>query len=173
MKANDFRYLLQLDDGTDVTIRPITPDDAGIEQEFVRSLSTQSKYYRFFTPLRQLSPYALRKFTQNHFPTDMALIATTAVGDRDIEIGVARFAPGNKEGWAEFAIVVADEWQGRGIATHLLQHLFDVAVHAGLIGIEGTVLSENSRMLRLASQLGFSARPDRDNVTLTSISKAF
>lgn len=173
MKADSFTFALQLDDGSNVTIRPITPEDAAIEQEFVRSLSTQSKYFRFFTPLKELSPSALSKFTQNKFPTDMALIATTVIGGREIEIGVARFAAGSKEGWAEFAIVVADDWQGRGIATQLLQHLFDVAVQAGLNGIEGTVLSENSRMLRLARQLGFSARPDRDDARLVSVSKAF
>ncbi len=160
MTLDDFPIQWALDDGTNVTIRPIQPEDAEIEQSFVKSLSPLSKFFRFFMPLKQLSPAALEKFTHNKYPTDFALIATTISESSEVEIGVARFAPGSRDGWAEFAVVVADGWQGQGIATQLLLHLFTLAAGAGIKGIEGSILRENSRMLRLVRQQGFTIKSD-------------
>ena len=64
-----------LADGTTITIRPIEPDDAEIEQAFVRALSPRARYFRFFGPLKELSPAALTRFTHNDYPARMALIA--------------------------------------------------------------------------------------------------
>lgn len=171
MKPEVFETVWQLDEETRVTIRPIRPEDSEIEQNFVRSLSPQSRYFRFFTPLKELSPQALEKFTRNVFPTNMALIATTLIEGRETQIGVARFGPGSKSGWGEFAICVADAWHGRGIATRLLQELFEMAKDSGLSGIEGYAMNENVRMLRLARQLGFSVREDPDDARLSHLQK--
>ena len=158
--APENHFTWRLDDGTAVTIRPIRPEDAALEQDFVRSLSTRSKYQRFFRQIKELSPSDLRRFTRNEFPTSMALIATIREGDSEREIGAARYAPALREGHVEFAVAVADEWQGKGIATQLLGRLFDIASDAGIEGIEGLVLAENTGMLRLARELGFSVSPD-------------
>jgi acetyltransferase len=72
----DFSFSWQLDDGAKVLIRPMRPDDAYIEQDFVRSLSMRSKTLRFFGPIKELSATALHKFTHTDFPNEMALIAT-------------------------------------------------------------------------------------------------
>ena len=156
----DFDFRWTLDDGTDVTIRPIRPDDSVIEQEFVRSLSLRSSSLRFFTPIRELSPAALEKFTHTNYPKEMALIATIGSDGSEREIGVARYAPTDEEGRVEFAVVVADDWQGKGIATQLLRHLFGIASDAGINSIEGSVLRENERMLKLAKDFGFKTRID-------------
>ncbi len=171
MNPEDFETVWQLDDGTRVTLRPIRPSDSKIEQDFVRSLSPQSRYFRFFTPLKELSPEALEKFTRNVFPTSMALIATTLVQGRETQVGVARFGPGSKSGWGEFAISVADAWHGRGLATRLLEALFQMAKNSGLSGIEGHAMNENVRMLRLARQLGFNVRADPEDARLFHLQK--
>ncbi len=173
MVPTDFQFSWKLDDGTTVAIRPIRPDDAAIEQEFVRSLSPLSKRLRFFAPIKELSPTTLRKFTQTNYPNDMALIATVKHQDAEREIGVARFAPGTKPGWAEFAVAVADEWHGKGIATQLLLNLFQMAMEAGIKGIEGSVLRENKQMLTLAKELGFTIRLDREDARLNYVHKDF
>jgi acetyltransferase len=173
MDHPDIESRWTLDDGVTVTVRNIQPEDSGIEQEFVRTLSPRSRYLRFFTPLKELSPAALAKFTHNSFPTRLALIATVSHGDAEKQVGVARFAPGSKTGWAEFAIAVADAWQGRGIATQLLRQLFAIAKDTGWQGIEGSVLRENSSMLILAKELGFTAVPNPDDPSLVSLSLAF
>ena len=171
MNPADFHFKTQLDDGMTVTIRPIRPDDAIIEQEFVRSLSPQSKFLRFFAPLKELSPAALKKFTQTNYPSDMALIATITEQDVEREIGVARYAPGTRDGWVEFAVAVADEWQGKGIATQLLRNLFNIAKEAGIRGIEGSILRENRQMLILAKELGFVARSNHEDTSVTYVHK--
>ena len=147
------------DDGTVVTIRPIQEEDRDIELAFVRGLSPDSKYFRFLSTLKDLPPQMLDRFTQVDFPQEMALIATVAAASGEQEIGVARYAAGNTKGTVEFAIVVADIWQGHGIGRELLLRLFERAADAGHRGMEGFVLRINTKMLRLARELGFTINP--------------
>ncbi|TQV70208.1 N-acetyltransferase [Exilibacterium tricleocarpae] len=160
-----------LDDGARVTLRAIRPEDAGIEQAFVRGLSARSKRLRFFSSLVELPPKLLYKFTHPNFPHDWALIATIEkdMGENsedgqeegeydngEQEIGVARYVATAESDTAEFAVTVADAWQGRGIATRLMQALIEVATRAGLRYLEGFVLRENYPMRKLARKLDFS-----------------
>ena len=145
--------------GTPVTIRTMQPTDRDIEHRFVRELSPQSRYYRFHSTLRELTPTMLERFTHVNYPDDMALIATVPEGEGEREIGVARYAryPGTER--AEIAVVVADDWQGKGIGTRLLLDLRGLARAAGIRHLEANVLSGNKRMLQLARTLGFSIKP--------------
>ena len=127
MNPPDYKFSLQLDDGTSVTIRAIRPNDAAIEQDFVKSLSLRSRTQRFFAPIKELSATALKKFTNTDFPDAMALVATVDQKGIERQIGVARYAPSASSGRVEFAVVVADDWQGKGIANELLRHLFSIA----------------------------------------------
>jgi acetyltransferase len=158
-------------DGTQVLIRPIRPEDREIERAFVRGLSSTSKYLRFFSAVTDLSPKLLDRFTQVNYPTEMAFIATIQVEMAELEIGVARYAPGSSEGTAEFAVVIADDWQGRGIGRELLRHLFNVAEESGLARIEGIVLTANKNMLRLCRELGFTASQYPGDAQLVCINK--
>jgi acetyltransferase len=162
---------LVLDDGTAVTLRAIRPQDAAIEQAFVRRLSPRSKQLRFLSGIRELTPALLAKFTHTDYPAEAAFIATIDRDGREEQIGVARFAPGSTIDRREFAVVVADEWQGRGIATALLRKLFRVAVDAGSHSIEGLVLRENGQMLALARDLGFEIRQYPEDPTLMAVRK--
>ncbi len=163
MNPPDYKFGWELDDGTSVTIRTIRPDDASIEQDFVRSLSPRSRAQRFFSPIRELSATALKSFTHTDFPNEMALIATVDQTGREREIGVARYAPSTGSGQVEFAVVVADDWQGKGIATELLRHLFNIASESGINSIEGFILRDNKAMLQLAREFGFGIQPDKDD----------
>ncbi len=158
-------------DGTLVTIRTIRPEDREIEQAFVSGLSSDSRYSRFFAAVSELSPRLLDQFTQLDFPGEMALIATIQVEMQEQEIGVARFAQGSLHGSAEFAVVVADSWQGRGLGRELLQHLFHVAQEVGLEKIEGIVLRNNTKMLRFCTELGFTVKQNPDDEELVRLSK--
>src|SRR3970040_2411692 len=82
---------LTLGDGTAVTIRPIRPEDEQIEQEFVRNLSDESRYFRFRDAVRELSPRMLAHFTRVDYDRHLALIAVTRQGGQEIQIGVARY----------------------------------------------------------------------------------
>jgi len=150
------KYEWITDDGSRVTIRPIQPEDREIERAFVSNLSSNSKYFRFFSAIRGLSPQMLDRFTQVDYPRVMAFIATIQSAAQDLEIGVARYAPGSSDNTAEFAVVIADDWQGRGIGRELLRHLFDVAGSSGFSRLEGLVLKVNENMLHLCRSLGFT-----------------
>lgn len=154
---------LQLPDGTDILIRPIRPEDAEIEQTFVRRLSSRSKYFRFMQTLRELTPEMLVRFTQIDYDRELAFIAVTRQDGRDVEIGVTRYVlnPDGESG--EFALVVADEWQAKGIGSQLLTTLIDAARARGMKSLDGEVLEENAPMLHLVRKLGFDVHSSRDD----------
>jgi acetyltransferase len=159
----------QLNDGTSVTIRPIRPEDAAMEQEFVRGLSEEAKYFRFMQSVQELSPEMLVRLTQLDYHREFALIATVTAKAREIEVAVARFFcnPGGET--AEFAIVVADAWQRRGIGARLMAMLADAAREKGIQKLQGEVLASNGKMLRFMEALGFSAAPAAEDAGVVQV----
>jgi acetyltransferase len=161
----------QLADGTDLTVRPIRPEDATIEQAFVRALSKQSRYFRFMMALNELSPAMLARFTQIDYDREMALIAVIEEGGQELEIGVARYVINPDGKSCEFAIVVADAWQHRSIAHRLMESLIQAANGRDIEMMEGEVLANNSEMLQLVKGLGFSVEVHADDPGLRYIRK--
>ncbi|MFN6961019.1 MAG: GNAT family N-acetyltransferase, partial [Rhodocyclaceae bacterium] len=149
----------QTPDGQVVTIRPIRPEDAEMEQEFVRNLSPETKYYRFMNTLRELSPAQLVRLTQIDYDREMAFVATIGSDGKETEIGVARYAMNPDGESCEFAIVVADAWQGKGLARRLMGVLIDTARSRGIKYMNGDFLAENHRMLQFVTHLGFVLSP--------------
>jgi acetyltransferase len=161
----------QLPDGTDITIRPIRPEDAEIERAFVKNLSDEAKYFRFMQSIQELTQEMLIRFTQIDYDREMAFIAVTHVDGRELELGVARYNM-NPDGLScEFAIVIADEWQGRGFAHKLMSSLMDAARARGLQYMQGEVLSNNVGMLKLIEKLGFEAHTDAEDRSVTLVSR--
>jgi CheY-like chemotaxis protein/GNAT superfamily N-acetyltransferase len=165
---------VKLRDGTLMTARMIEPADADMHQIFVTGLSDRSRYLRFFSGIKSLSPYILRELTSPDFPHSHAIIGTIGLDGIETEIGVARYAPTGKPGVAEFAVVVADDWQGLGIASHLLRGIILSATIAGFELLEGVVLSENRDMLTLAKNMGFHTvvNTGLDDKTVVHVAKA-
>jgi acetyltransferase len=150
----------QLNDGTDIIIRPIRPEDAEIEQAFIRGLSPESRYFRFMNSIHELSLEMLVRFTQIDYHNEMALVAINPGKDGEEEIGVARYMTNPDKKTCEFAIVVSDKWQGKGIARLLMHKLIDIARNRSLEVMEGQVLANNYRMLELMASLNFSISND-------------
>lgn len=149
-------------DGTRLAIRPIRPDDAAREQAFVRGLSPDSRQRRFMDAVRELAPAQLARFTRIDPAREVALVALRRVdGQREDEeeVAVARFATDADGVGCEFAIVVADAWQRRGLGRHLMRRLIEAATRRGLRYIWGQVLADNHGMLALARSLGFAVEP--------------
>jgi len=155
------RHLRQehrLDDGTPLIIRPIRPEDAESERNFVRDLSAQAKQFRFMYALDELTPTMLARFTQIDYDREMALVAFTEESGKPVQQGVARYSINQDDTSCEFAIVVSDKRQNQGIGTRLMNALMDAARAHGLTVMEGTVLADNRAMLQLMGELGFSRR---------------
>jgi len=160
----------QLPDGTDVSVRPIRPEDAEIEQDFVQNLSAESKYFRFMQSMDKLTPLMLARFTQIDYDREMALIAVINEHTPKAHIlGVVRYVSNPDKQSCEFALTVADEWQQKGIGRQLMQRLMTVARDRGIEIMEGDVLSHNSKMLRLCERLGFRAAHNPDEPDVVSV----
>ena len=158
-------------EGTPVTIRTMRPTDREIEDQFVRRLTPVSKYYRFHTALRALTTSMLDHFTNVNYPDEMALIATIREADVEREIGVARYVRPPDSDTAEIAVVISDEWQGKGIGCRMLKDLRGIAHQAGIRHLEARVLPDNRRMLQLAQQLGFRIKPGGDDPSAIELGK--
>lgn len=147
-------------DGRVITVRAIRPEDAAMEQAFVRALSEESRYFRFANALHELSDPMLVRFTQIDYDRELALVAVVQEEDGPRQIAVARYVIDSDGAGCEFALAVGDDWQGRGIGRRLLGHLADAARARGLKNMAGQVLNHNTRMLALMTTLGFTIGPD-------------
>jgi len=158
-----------LSDGTRVTIRPIRPEDAIMERDFVNGLSQQSRYFRFMYSMPEITPELLSRFTQIDYDREMALIAVTEVNNEDQQVGVARYYTLPDQVSCEFAIVIADDWQNRGVARRLMRALVDAARSRRFTKMVGTVLVENRRMLDFVKSLGFRAENSSEDPQLMEV----
>ena len=155
-------------DGAVITIRPICAADLALEQEFVNGLSAPTGYQRLMST-RRPSLEELRRFTDIDYEREMALIATTPVQGGERQIGVVRYVKESATGDAEFAIVLSDDWQARGLGTRLLASLLVAAKNHGVRRLVATTLSENDRMLALGRKLGFKVATDPGSAMITNL----
>ena len=145
-------------DGRRIFIRPVKPEDAPLFTALFKVLSPTTIYYRFFGPLKELKPEMLARFTQIDYDREIALVAIDEDSETDRMLGVARIIgdPDGKTG--EFAVLVGDAWQGKGIGSNLLEKCLSIAEKRGFKTVHGIVLKENRNMLALGKKLGFEIK---------------
>jgi acetyltransferase len=114
----------------------------------------------------------LVRFTQIDYDRELALIAVVMQDGQEREVAVTRYGMNPDGESCEFAIVVADAWQGKGIATRLMTLLMETAKARGFKIMEGTVLAENAPMLSLVKRLGFDVQPIPDSPSVYAVSRA-
>jgi acetyltransferase len=154
--------------GSAVTLRPLRPEDRDIEHAFVSGLSPETRSNRLLGGAKAITREYIESLVRVDYARDMALAATTMLGGETL-IGVARYVLERNNEAAEFAIVVADAWHGRGIGSRLLAKLIDVARRRGVRRLYGDILAQNRPMLELARKLGFTLGRHED-ATLTRAS---
>ncbi len=150
-------------DGRPIFIRPVKPDDAPLFTALFKTLSPTTIYYRFFGALKELNPEMLARFTQIDYDREIALVAIDEASQTDNILGVARIIgdPDGKTG--EFAVLVGDAWQGKGIGSNLLEKCLSIAEKQGFKSVHGIVLHENRNMLALGKKLGFGTKREPDS----------
>lgn len=160
-----------LPDGRAVTVRPVLAQDLQLESEFVaRGLTAQSRYLRFQTGLRELPPALAQYLTDVDYHDHFALVAESFEGGTHVQVGDARFVrDGAVPDRAEFAIAVADAWQGLGLGERLLRRILEVAQANQVSAVFGDVLHANTPMLKLAQRLGFRAGRHPDDARLARL----
>jgi acetyltransferase len=154
--------------GGEYTVRPVHPNDAQMLQELVQHLTPESRYFRFVSSMTQLPPTMLARFTLIDYDREMALVAvlkarsTAADGTVTVTeriIGVSRYVTNPDSSSCEFALLVADDFSGKGLGSRLMESIMEVARDKGLATMDGLVLANNSGMLKLMRGLGFSVKP--------------
>ncbi|MFC3682288.1 bifunctional acetate--CoA ligase family protein/GNAT family N-acetyltransferase [Hydrogenophaga luteola] len=154
--------------GGEYTIRPIHPDDAQMLQDLVQNLSPESRYYRFVSSMTELPPSMLSRLTLIDYDREMALVAIhrerKAGEDGEIVetervVGVSRYITNPDKSSCEFSLVVADDFNGKGLGSRLMLSIMEEARDKGLAEIEGLVLANNPGMLKLMKGLGFQIKP--------------
>ena len=155
--------------GQSVTLRPLRRDDIDIEAAFVTGLSSESRHNRLLGGMIQITREYVERLTTVDFSRDMALAAVLMLDEREVLIGVARYVQEAENRACEFALVIADAWQGRGIGRRMMEKLIAVARSRGLTEIYGDVLSTNRPMLEFCSKLGFTLGRNPDDATVTRV----
>jgi acetyltransferase len=151
-----------------VTIRPIRPTDLDLEAAFVNGLSKETGYRRLMS-FRTPTPGELKQWTEIDPQRERALIAVTIVDGVERQVGVARFVHDAQSGDAEFAIVLSDAWQGRGLGAELLRCLIAVAREHGVRRLVGITLATNAGMIALARKLGFATAEDAGDASVENL----
>lgn len=154
--------------GQAVTLRALRREDHDIEHAFVSGLSADTRHNRLLGGAKRITREYIESLITIDYSRDMAIAAVVMLEGHESLIGVARYvlvAPDT----CEFAIVIADTWQGRGIGRRLMEKLAAVARSRGLKTIYGDVLSTNRHMLEMCRALGYSLGRNPDDPTVTRV----
>jgi acetyltransferase len=161
------RYIAfwKLSDGTEVTLRPIKPEDEPLEHEMLSTLSQETLRTRFFHIVRDISHEMLIRFCNIDYDREMAIVAEVKEGSQRRIIGIGRLIiePDFRSG--EYAVLVHDDYQGRGLGYKLVDLIIGIAQDKGLEEIYGSVLTENNNMLKMARKLGFQYKMMSGGIT--------
>jgi len=152
-------------DGSEVTVRALRKEDAGLERDFIRNLSPESRWMRFLGQIGDPSDSLIRKLTELDYQHDMAFIALSRESGIVREVGVSRYSLAPDGQSCECAVTVADTWQGKGLGTILMRDLIDIARKRGVRSMFSIDANENERMRELARDLGFKREQAPDDPT--------
>jgi acetyltransferase len=159
-----------LPNGTPAMLRRISALDFDIETEFVDGLSADTSYNRLFST-RHPGPLEIERWTNIDTSHEEALIVTGERDGAEFMLGVARYVRDDTGPDAEFAIVIGDAWKRCGLGLVMISALVSLARAAGVRELYGTTLSTNAAMLALGLRLGFAARRDAGEGTVTRLGR--
>ena len=164
--------VVTLKDGSRVLVRPVVATDRVVLAREFERLSPESRYRRFFGPLKVLSESLLDYLTTMDYVNHFAWAALSAdpgpFGDPQ-GLGVARYIRLSDPEAAEMAVTIVDDWQGKGLGRILLDALVLEAMENGITRFEGDVLAENRPMQEMLRRTGARFWPDAPGVLRFSI----
>ncbi len=146
---------LTLADGTRLFVRPIKPGDEPLLERLFYALSPHTVRMRFHASISAVSHEQLQRLCNIDYDRQMALIALANENGDEMIVAVARYAVTEGTTMAEAAVVVQDDWQGRGIGTALFFRLIEAARQRGVTGFTAEVLTENEVVVRLLRRRGY------------------
>lgn len=159
LRFDDLRQhsdILRLRTGKPVTVRFVEPRDAEALQGYFRSLSTRSRYNRFFGAISELPAAELDRFIHVGEADRFSVVAVMTIDGAETIVGEARYAFDAETDSFEFGLSIDDRWQGRGVGSALLHNLECRAAAFGANRLFGDALRSNDAMLGLARKSGFA-----------------
>jgi acetyltransferase len=154
---SELEETIRLHDGRELIVRPVRPEDEPALQDAFAKLTPEEVRLRFFAPIKALSHVQAARLTQIDYDREMALVlAEPGVSGKSEGVGVARIAADPDNERAEFAIIVRHDMTGKGLGTLLMRRIIDYAKQRGIGEMYGDVLRENTTMLRMCQELGFT-----------------
>jgi acetyltransferase len=161
---------ITLRDGQAVFIRPVRPEDEPLYPPFLSCVSAEDLRLRFFAPVKDFSHTFIARFTQLDYARAMAFIALDESSGR--MLGVVRLHADANYDSGEYAVLVRSDLKGRGLGWVLMQLIIEYARTEGLRTIAGQVLRDNSTMLAMCRELGFTVSSDPDEVDICQVNLA-
>ncbi len=135
--------------------RAIKPSDEEEMRRLFYRFSDQSLYYRYFSPIKTMPHEKMQEYVNIDYRTTLSIVGLTGEPGRDRIIAEARYVQVPGETFADVAFIVDEAYQGRGIATFLLQMLIEVAKERGIRGFSADVLATNRSMLKVFEKASF------------------
>jgi acetyltransferase len=162
---HDWERTAHTRDGSTYRIRPIRPDDAEREREFITGLSEDSRHSRMMNGMREPSAELVAYFVNVDYQRHMAFVALIGEGTHEQFIGITRYIVEFDE-QCEFAIAVMDAWQSRGVGATLATLLIEYARAHGIPQFYCQMLATNQRMINFARWLGMSSHRHPNDASL-------
>ena len=153
-----------LEDGMPLLLRPMKPEDESLVSEFLSNCSEDTVYFRYFKLIKNWTHEMLIRFTQNDYDRELGLMAIGLPPGPEVMMGVSRMVMAVDRSTAEFAVIVADPWQGKGLGEKLIERVIEIARDNGVKMLYGDVLATNLPMLGLMKKTGFSIKAFDDGV---------
>jgi acetyltransferase len=149
-----------LRDGAEITLRPIRPEDEPLWLKLLGSCSKESIYSRFRYMFFWQSHEVAARFCYIDYEREMAIVAETGTGEDRRLLGVGRLVaePGRES--AEYAVLIQDDWQNRGLGGILTDYCIEVAALWGIKRIVAYTTTDNPRMIAVFRKRGFAVHPD-------------
>lgn len=158
---------LEVKDGWRVFVRPIRPEDEPLIHAFLRNVTAQDLRLRFFAPMKEFSHEFIARLTQLDYARAMAFVAFDET-TREL-LGVVRIHSDSIYETGEYAILLRSDLKGRGLGWALMQMIIEYSKAEGLKTIAGDVLAENTTMLAMCRQLGFSVTTDAEDPAVCNV----
>ena len=168
------RYVSQwhFEDGRQVLLRPVKPEDEPLEHDLLSSLSEATMRARFFSIIKDISHEMLIRYCNIDYDREMAIVAEVRENEKRKMIGIARLIVDRQFKSGEFAVLVHDDYQGKGLGLKLVDVLIGIAEDKGLGGIYGEILTENEKMIAVCRKLGFTIERSDEEVTRVNLESA-
>jgi len=152
---NQYEQYWTTEDGTPVLLRPMKPEDEELTAGLLQACSEETIYFRYFQQIKSFPHSFLIRFTQNDYDREMGIAAISQPPGPEHMMGVGRLIMTPERDQAEFAVIVADRWQGKGLGEKLMERVIEIARENGVKKISGDVLAQNRPMMALMRKLGF------------------